>query len=256
MSRVSKKRYTLHLHRTGSIFRESEIFFKRFLDSNSWETTRKSCLDDRILQKGSRNTETGILREIMRRYFRASPWLPDPAHLGQLLSTSIPERAKNQTLFVYTYHADPVIQEIFRRNIVPNLTKNLILRNSVVVECLNQLKNEADTAWSVGTLKKWTVKFKTMLREVGFLKDNLLTKPYIREESFSFFFLWLFDKTQSVRKSLKHEALEPLCLTEEDNVYLLKKGNEKGWWYFTEGAGVVEFLPRVENLRGWIRELG
>jgi len=256
MSKMSKEHFALHLHRTGSIFRETAIVLAELSNSNSWEKTRKSFLDNRILQKGSRKTEIGILDEIKRRYIQAPEWLPTPTQLGQFLSRSISERAKNQSLLVYTYHADYIIQNIFKETLIPNLANSFILRNSVVVELLNRLKDLTDAHWSNSTLKKWTVKFKTMLRETGFLKDNLLTKPYIREETFAFFLFWLFGSNRSIRKSLKHKALIPLCLTDEDKTYLLKKGNEKGWWYYTKGAGVVEFIARFKNLEEWIYELG
>jgi len=257
-SKTSKNHFTLHLHRTGDIFRETTIVLPKLSCPGSWGRVKANFLSEGILQKGSRQTEIGILNEIKRRYIHPPKWLPGPTELGRFLSKPLPQITKNQSLFVYTYHKDLIIQSIFNKVIAPALanSNNFILRNSIIVEELDKIKYKIGAHWSISTLKKWTVKFKTMLRQVGFLRDNMLTKPYIREEAFGFFLFWLFINTQSIKKSLEHKALTPLYLTQEDKIYLLKKGNEKEWWYYTEGGGVIEFIPKSAKLEEWINGLG
>jgi len=251
----SKRHVALHLHRTGSAFRETIVVFTKLTSLIPWEEAKQTILEEGILQKGSRVTEIGIIHEIRRRYLFAPQWLPDALHLREFLLTSIPQRAKYQALFVYTYHADYVIQKVFRKIIIPNITQNCELRNSIIVEYLSQLKDETGVNWSLNTIRVWTKSLKTMLREVGFLKHDKVTKPYVQPETFAFFLLWLFYKLRALKKVLEHRALTPLCLDDEDETYLLKKGNEKGWWYYTKGGGVIEFIPKTQNLREWIHAL-
>jgi len=252
---TQKQKFALHLHRTGDIFKESILVLSQWNKTGSWLALKELILNDGLLQKGTRNTEIAILREIKRRYISAPDWLPDAACLGQFLSKEISNIVKNQVLFVYAYHADHLIKLVFDK-IIDEIHEGFLVRNATIVNYLTFIASQNKVSWSQNTLKKWAVKFKTMLRNIGYLNGNYFTKPYIREEAFAFFLLWLFFKTRSIKKSLSHKAFRPLCLTNEDKQYLLKKGIQKNWWYYTEGGGLVEFIPNFKKIANWIDALG
>ena len=249
-----REKLSLHLHRTGDIFKESIVVLARWNELNPWLKLKEEILKQGLLQKGARTTEFGILREIRRRYISAAAWLPDAPRLGQFLSKEIPEIAKNQVLFVYTYFADPLVKLVFNK-IRDGIPKGLLLRNTVIVNHLALLGSEVEASWSQSSLKKWAVKFKTMLRHAGYLNGNRMVKVYIREEVFAFFLLWLFFKMLSIKESLRHKVFDPLCLTDDDKMHLLKKGMEKDWWYYTEGGGLSEFIPKFKDMDNWINGL-
>ena len=95
-----------------------------------------------------------------------------------------------------------------------------------------------------------------MLRRIGYLHGDLLLKPFIRPEAFGFLFLWGYWQTGSAREAFGHPSISPWRMDEEERQRLLKEGADKGWWHYAEGAGVLEFGPKVKNFEEWFHVLG
>ena len=146
--------------------------------------------------------------------------------------------------------------EVFDKKVSNSLGEERFLKNVTVAEFLYQVAERKNLSWSKSTVSKWVVKFKTMLRRVGYLQGDRLIRPFIRPEAFGFLLLWAYSQTGSGRKAFDHPSISPWHMNTDERKRLLKEGTDKGWWHYAEGAGVLEFIPRVKSVEEWLNGLG
>jgi hypothetical protein len=250
-------KFQAHLQRGGIGLEEMKRLLLAYAECGDELEVKRRAFEDNLLGKTSKWVVKDMLYAFRRRLLSNSG-LPPAELVGTLLKFSIPEAAKNQTLFPYFIVTDPLAERCYRdlvlsqvNNSNPQLTRKEVRQH---LEALS-LNHPELAKWSEKLKERWSSGFLTMLRRFNLMerspKKNL-KRLWLLLKPFAFFWLWFWEQGGSFWSAVEHPLWELLQVDERRIEELLVEGQLRGWWSYQRSGSIVDFQPRFPTLKEWL----
>jgi hypothetical protein len=251
--------YRANLQRVGAAIPETIALLREYARYGDWNRVRMAALRDNLLQKGSSETVTGILRVVRRRVFLDTDTLPPAETLALAMIADFPNAAKTQLIYACICASDALVAHA-----VVGLVRSLLattfeprLTAEDVIRFLSQeaVEHAELASWSETLRQRWASSFMSLLRSVGMLEPlpgNRLQVPVMRVEAFTFLLLGLLGNGLSPGEALAHPLWDWYLLSEPGKEALLAEAQGRGWLHYARAADIVELQPRYCSLEAWL----
>jgi hypothetical protein len=150
------------------------MIVRLYAEHHNWTTVKKKWHEERIHERGSRDSAQKIFRILKRRLQSGGKQLPSLTELHNLVQECPTEQAKAQLFYFYLLQEDNlfrfVLHEILRQQGTERSEWHLT--TDEIVSVLNQFEHEdgSELQYADSTLHRWGQGFRSVLRDIGVLK--------------------------------------------------------------------------------------
>ncbi len=261
LSSSGSQKYSGKLVHCGTAIHETFIILDHYVKSGGdWDAVRGAVLQRNLLGKGSTERARQVAEAVRRRFILAPFWLPSPPYIAWVDRLPFSDRAKGQVVLAYIAAEDQLFHDVLSGLVAGLRDGTAAPRKTEIHQYVRELLESISPPvfWSASMEIRWAQGFLAVLRQVGMVSGfnpGVFHIPNIRLEAFSFLFLWLYEKLDSARRTLKHNVFDPFFLEDEQFLKLLEEGRHRGWWGYTGGFGMIEMKPKPPSLEDWLHDL-
>ncbi len=259
METKTTPKFQAHLQRGGTGLLEMRRLLEAFAEHGNLERLKQQAFKENLLGKTSERLVKDMLYAFKRRFLEPLD-LPPVRLIAQAMCSPIPDVAKNQVLFPYFVHTDPLVEECYRDLVLARLgSSQAQLATGEVIDYLSTLSESHPelARWSEHLRVRWSQGFLALLRHFGLMERHprtTLRRLWLLPESFAFFWLWFWQQDQSFWDADRSEVWLILQLDERGKNELLTDGQLRGWWHYQRLGEIVQFKPRFSSVEEWIKD--
>lgn len=256
------KRFTSGFCAVGPAFDESLILLEEYSRHRDWNKTKHRILRDNIFMKNSEKYRETLLIYLRKRYFEPTKYLPKTHHLADFVSLNVSRAAKIQVLYQFTCAADPLIDNLVRKLVAPNIHEYgvFLLTPHVFEDHLTKIARSHPELgkWSTRTKSNVRKEFYRLLGASGVLdedSDFVIRRFLIRDEAFCFIVYGYLMKNHPPNNLITASLFRRFFLTEDEIESKLAACEVRGWLQYRNAGGIIELKLRYPNMEDWINAI-